>query len=76
MDRAIASISWRLTFPKATVTHLGTLKSNHTPILLDTNPNDSFTRRPFWFEAAWIRDNGCNFVVDKPWNEEALVQLS
>lgn len=71
MDRAIAGISWCLAFPKAIVTHLGTLKSNHNPVLLDTNPEDSFTRIQFQFEAVWIRDNECNFVVEKAWNEEA-----
>ena len=44
--------------------------SDHTPILLDTNPEDSFAHRPFWFEAAWIRDNGCNLIIEKAWNEE------
>ena len=53
------------------MTHLGALKSDHTPILLNTNPEDSFAYRPFRIEAAWIRDNGCNSIVEKAWNEEA-----
>lgn len=79
LDKGIASISWRLAFPKASVSHLGAINYDHTPILLDTNPEDSFAYRPFRFEAAWVRDNGCNFVVEKAWNEEttgsALVKL-
>ena len=71
LDRGIVSISWRLAFPKANVTHLGALNSNHTPILLNTNPEDSFAHKSFRFEAAWIRDNGCNSIVEKAWNEEA-----
>ncbi|XP_075659200.1 uncharacterized protein LOC142629097 [Castanea sativa] len=67
LDRGIASISWRLAFPKATISHLGAIKSDHTPILLNVNPDDSFAHRPFRFEAAWIRDNGCNSVVEKAW---------
>ncbi|KAL4603073.1 hypothetical protein ACB092_10G099500 [Castanea dentata] len=65
LDRAIASISWRLAFPKAVVAHLGAINSDHAPILLDTKPEESFTHRPFRFEATWIRDNGCNSVVEK-----------
>ena len=65
LDRGIASISWRLAFPKASVSHLGAINSDHTPILLDTNPDDSFAHRPFRFEAAWVRDNGCIFVVER-----------
>ena len=70
LDRGIASISWRLAFPKATVSHLGTIMSDHTPILLDTNPEDSFAHRPFRFEATWIRDNGYKEIIEKAWNEE------
>ena len=70
LDRGIASISWRLAFPKATVSHLGAIMSDHTPILLDTNPEDSFAHRPFRFEATWIRDNGCKEIIEKAWNEE------
>ena len=54
LDRGIASISWRLSYPKATISHLGIIKSNHAPILLDTSPPDSFAHRPFRFKAAWL----------------------
>ena len=47
LDSGVASISWRLAFPKATITHLGATKSDHTPILLDTHPKDSFAHKPF-----------------------------
>nr|POF18270.1 hypothetical protein CFP56_12496 [Quercus suber] len=70
LDRAITSISWRLAFLKAAVAHLGAINSDHTPILLDTNPKDNFAQRPFQFVATWIRDNGCNTVVKKAWNVE------
>ena len=69
-DRAISSISWRLTFPKATVHHLGAVNSDHTPIVLDTNPQDTFAHRPFRFEAAWIRDPNCYPVIEGAWNED------
>lgn len=52
LDRAISSISWRLAFPKATVNHLGAIGSNHTLIILDTNPTNTFAHRPFRFEGA------------------------
>ena len=38
LDRGIANISWRLAFPNATISHLGAIRSDHAPILLDTNP--------------------------------------
>ncbi len=39
-------------------------------MLLDTNPSDGFTPRPFRFEAAWTRDFKSFDVVDKAWGEE------
>nr|POE71798.1 hypothetical protein CFP56_65790 [Quercus suber] len=42
LDRGIASISWRLAFPKAAVSHLGAINSNHALILLNTNPENNF----------------------------------
>ena len=71
LDKGIASISWRLVYPKATIAYLGAIKSNHTPILLNTNPSDSFAHRPFRFEATWLRDESCHSVIDKAWNIEA-----
>ena len=70
LDRGLASISWRLVFPKASVQHLGALNSDHLPILLDTNPNDCFSPCPFRFEAAWIWDERCQEVIEQAWNIE------
>ena len=70
LDRAIASISWRLAFPKASVVHLSAIESDHTPICLDSNPVESFAHRPFRFEAAWARDPRCYDVIDKAWSSE------
>ena len=71
LDRGVASISWRLAFPKATITHLEATKSDHTPILLDTHPKDSFAHRPFRFEAVWLRDESYHSVIENAWNIEA-----
>ena len=68
LDRGIANISWRLVFPKASMSHLGAIMSDHTPILLDTNPVEDFALRPFHFEAAWLRDERCLPVTEKAWD--------
>lgn len=79
LDRGIANISWRLAFPRDNIAHLSAIHSNHTPILLDANPDDNFTHRPFRFETSWVRDNGCYSVVEKAWIENvsgsAMVKL-
>lgn len=38
LDRGIASMEWRIKYPKASITHLGAVRSDHNPLLLDTNP--------------------------------------
>ena len=73
LDKGFSNVSWRLKFPKATIFHLGaikSIKSYHCPMLLDTNPSDGFTPRPFRFEATWTRDFKSFDVVDKAWGEE------
>ena len=59
-------------FLKATISHLGAIKPNHTPILLDTNPNEEFIHMPFRFEATWLRDNTYVPVIENAWNIEAI----
>ena len=65
LDQAFASPSWRVAFPKASVIHLGAINSDHHPLLIDTNPVEEFTPRPFRFEAMWIRDPRCGGVIKK-----------
>ena len=72
LDRGIANISWRLAYPKAAISHLEAIKSNHTPILWDTNPNEEFPHRPFRFEAVWLKDDSCVPVIENAWNTEPL----
>lgn len=67
--QGIASISWRLAFPNANITHLGAVNSDHTLLLLDTCPSDSFAHRPFRFIVAWIRDPNCYSVVENAWSK-------
>ena len=47
LGRGIANTSWRLAFPKAIINHLGAIKSDHNPLLLGTQPMDTFANRPF-----------------------------
>ena len=70
LDQAISSPDWRLKFPNANVLHLGTINSDHAPLLIDTNPTEESAPRPFWFEAMWSRDPKCGAVIKQAWNSE------
>lgn len=59
LDRGIASISWGLAYPKASIALLRAIKSDHTP-----PPSEPFAHRPFQFEAVSLRDNRCLPVID------------
>ena len=68
LDQAIASIQWRMAFPKASVIHPRAVNSDHNPLLMDTNPNEKFIPRLFRFEEMWIRDSRCGGVIKKAWD--------
>jgi exonuclease III len=72
LDRGIASVSWRVHFPKATIYHLGAVNSDHCPLLLNTNPFDIHIKRLFRFIAAWTRDPRSTEIVQGAWNISCL----
>lgn len=47
LDQGIASMFWILAFPKATIQHLGAIKSDLCPILLDTHLADHYSLAPY-----------------------------
>ena len=71
LNRAICSISWRLTYPKASVSHLEAIQLDHTPIMFVSNPTEPFAHTPFHFEVAWIRGPGCYDIINNAWNQDS-----
>lgn len=68
LDRGLINADWRTLFPKASITHLTSLASDHTPLLLQTNPLDPSRQRPFRFEDMWARDSESFDIVQRLWN--------
>jgi hypothetical protein len=71
LDRAVATQSWLVQHPGAMVKHLGYIKSDHWPILLDTDYQTGVAHQwpgPRWFEAKWLRDKNLREVVQNAWN--------
>lgn len=70
LDRAVANEEWSLSYPNAEVWHLARAHSDHSPILLNTNPlAQSRKDRPFRFEPMWMRNPLFPKLVEDSWGE-------
>ncbi|KAF4400687.1 hypothetical protein G4B88_001242 [Cannabis sativa] len=70
LDRALASIEWRLLYPNAITHVLSAATSDHRPILLDMNGGTNCNRTYFKYELMWGRDPKCYWVVKNAWKEK------
>uniref|UniRef100_A0A2N9IE03 Reverse transcriptase domain-containing protein n=1 Tax=Fagus sylvatica TaxID=28930 RepID=A0A2N9IE03_FAGSY len=69
LDRGIANFDWRLAFSRASVYHLGAVNSDHCSLIIDNNLVDSFSPRPFHFEAVWAKDPRCYEAINFAWQK-------
>lgn len=71
LDRAMATPEWMNIFPQAKLFHLTSSVSDHSPLALCTmqKPRKKKVRKIFRFESIWIRDQRCEGVVKKAWEE-------
>uniref|UniRef100_A0A2N9F7H7 Reverse transcriptase domain-containing protein n=1 Tax=Fagus sylvatica TaxID=28930 RepID=A0A2N9F7H7_FAGSY len=68
LDRFFCNPSWQQLFEESTVLHLPRVHSDHTPILLDTEPaQHHFGDRPFRFETIWLTDLSFPKLVHESW---------
>lgn len=60
LDRALCSAQTRVRWQEAVVTHLPFLASDHRPLYVQLEPEQRSNprRRPFIFEAAWLKHEG------------------
>ena len=71
LDRALASASWSSLFPFASVRHLVSAKSDHSPIIL-FNDLDAANRRialdkPFRYEQMWETHDEYISMLEQVW---------
>jgi hypothetical protein len=70
LDRAVSDGAWNTMHPGAVVLHLDYTKSDHRPILVDTDYQPAVTGSrtgPRRFEAKWLREAGFRDVVKAAW---------
>lgn len=70
LDRFLVSEEWHNLFPRSMVRHFPIYKSDHAPILLNTEAINfqNKEKRRFHFEALWLASEECRGVVESSWN--------
>ena len=63
LDRAFASVDWINAYPNYALRNFPIIRSDHGPIILDIDLQQSFRRRPFRFEYIWTSHHLCMNVV-------------
>jgi hypothetical protein len=70
LDRGVAHVQWRFMFPNAQLVNAKTLKSDHRPIVVDTEylrDHIQGNRGPRRFEARWLKEETVEEVVQAAW---------
>ena len=68
LDRAVCTIEWRITFPRAEVIALPALGSYHSPIMIYLFPDLVKRKKEFRFEAFWLEDAECGHIIRDVWH--------
>ena len=58
LDRALGSMDWFQDFESAKCHHIETLASDHSLLLLDTNPGIERKKKRFYFDKRWLQKEG------------------
>jgi hypothetical protein len=66
IDRFLATTEWHDIFPQADLQDIGTMTSDHCPLIMQGLSAFSFYRG-FRFEAFWTKIDGFNEVVQQAW---------
>jgi hypothetical protein len=68
LDRGIANGDWSVMHPEASVQHLDYIKSDHRPILVNTEANiQQRSPKKKRFEAKWLQEKGFQEKVQQTW---------
>lgn len=69
LDRACANDPWRLQFPDASIWNLPILLSDHSPIILDTNPTSLRRKSPYKMEAWCLSNKEIEGIIINDWKD-------
>ncbi|XP_071933018.1 uncharacterized protein [Coffea arabica] len=72
LDRALGSCAWSQIFYRTIVKHIENFSSDHSMILLDSNPLKEKRKKRFLFDRRWMKKDGREQVVKQAWEEEQI----
>ena len=73
LDRGLGNADWTLLFPTAEIHHLPRVKSNHCPIMLNTDPSEPKIPKTFRLEQMWLTDPSFPSMVEDSWQASARI---
>ena len=73
LDRGLGNVEWTLLFPSAEIHHLPRVKSDHCPIMLNTDPLEPKPPKPFCFEQMWLTNPTFPSLVEDSWQASELI---
>lgn len=68
LDRAMSNEKWIELFPKSTIHHLIARGSDHSPIILKTNPIWKDGAYPFKYFGGWMEHPDCKRLIMDTWS--------
>ena len=73
LDRGLGNTEWNILFPRSEIHHLPRTKSDHCPILLESEPPTYKLKKPYKFEKMWLTDPSFLTLVENSWNSSAFI---
>ncbi|KAK1648056.1 hypothetical protein QYE76_065861 [Lolium multiflorum] len=77
LDRAVCDPRWSAMFPLAGVVHEDFGKSDHRPILIDTERlagiQTQYSKAPLRFEARWLCESSIESIIQTAWDRAKLL---
>lgn len=68
MDRGLCNLSWLDRWLNTDVLHAPVVASDHSPIVLRCEPNQTKAKKRFRFEALWAKEEDCRRLIETCWH--------
>lgn len=76
LDRAMVSYVWKTRFRNALLTNLIASHSDHSPIVLDTEPHEiKRSSLKFRFENKWLQKQDIPDIIQSHWNSNSNMDV-